>query len=60
VRARRWQNVTVIAMTGIHTFTDVYLKTATALGACSVLRKPFKLSELVKTLRDALADGVRV
>lgn len=48
--------VPIIAMTGAHQFTELYLKTARALGACRVLTKPFKFAELLDTAREVLAE----
>jgi two-component system, NtrC family, nitrogen regulation response regulator GlnG len=47
--------IPIIAMTGAHKFTDLYLKTAHALGAYRVLAKPFKISELLDTADDILS-----
>ena len=51
-------SIPVIAMTGAHKFTEVYLKTARALGASRVLAKPFRISELLDATRDALSRKV--
>ena len=46
----------VIAMTGGHLQSDLYLKVAKSLGARRVLEKPFKLAELSKIIREVLAE----
>ena len=47
----------VIAMTGGHMQSDLYLKVAKSLGARRVLEKPFKLAELTTCIRDVLAES---
>lgn len=50
----------IIAMTGSHMYTELYLKTAKALGARRVLAKPFGLRDLLDTARDALCETLVV
>ena len=47
----------VIAMTGGHMQSDLYLKVAKSLGARRVMEKPFKLVELSQNIRDVLAES---
>jgi two-component system, chemotaxis family, chemotaxis protein CheY len=47
------KHVPIIAMTGVHAFSEVYLKTARALGARWVLSKPFMTSELLEAVENA-------
>jgi two-component system, cell cycle response regulator CpdR len=44
----------ILAITGVHAFTEVYLRTAKALGASRVLAKPFQLSTLLDATRDVV------
>jgi CheY-like chemotaxis protein len=46
----------IIAMTGGHMQSDLYLKVAKSLGARRVMEKPFKLVELSQNIRDVLAE----
>ena len=46
----------IIAMTGTHMYTELYLKTAKALGARRVLSKPFGMRELIETTCDVLRE----
>ncbi len=46
----------IIAMTGGHMQSDLYLKVAKSLGARRVMEKPFKLAELSQNIRDVLAE----
>jgi CheY-like chemotaxis protein len=47
--------IPIIAMTGAHGYTELYLKTAKALGATRVLAKPFGLTEFLEATREALS-----
>jgi two-component system, OmpR family, response regulator len=47
----------IIAMTGGHLQSDLYLKVAKTLGARRVLEKPFKLSALFEAIRDVLDEA---
>jgi CheY-like chemotaxis protein len=47
----------IIAMTGGHMQSDLYLKVAKSLGARRVMEKPFKLVELSQNIRDVLAES---
>lgn len=44
----------VIAITGNHMYTELYLKTAKALGAKRILRKPFGIRDLLDAMRETL------
>jgi DNA-binding response OmpR family regulator len=46
----------IIAMTGGHEHTDLYLKVAQSLGARRVLIKPFRTPELLERIRETLAN----
>ena len=46
----------IIAMTGGHMQSDLYLKVAKSLGARRVLEKPFKLADLTRGIREVLAE----
>ena len=50
----------IIAMTGTHMYTELYLKTAKALGARRVLAKPFGMRELIDTTREVLRETAPV
>ena len=47
--------IPIIAMTGAHGYTELYLKTAKALGATRVLAKPFGLAAFLEATREALS-----
>ena len=47
----------IIAMTGGHMQSDLYLKVAKSLGARRVLEKPFKLADLTTGIREVLAES---
>ena len=49
--------IPIIAMTGSHMYTEIYLRTAKALGATRVLTKPFGMRELLDATSDALSGS---
>jgi CheY-like chemotaxis protein len=50
-------SVPIIAMTGGHPNTDLYLRIATALGAERVLCKPFRTDQLLTMVRRVLLES---